>query len=162
MHVQHALGLSRRARGVVQDRWRFRRGGRHREIGRGLAHEAAIAEHVGGQVVVRIHQQDMAQVGQPVADAVNLLEQALLGQQNARVRIAQSIQERFIAKVGEQGAHHRARFQTTQKGDEHLGQLGQHDEDARPWRHAQLGQHGRKSGTLDGELPVGEIGLLAI
>jgi len=74
----------------------------------------------------------------------------------------QSIQERLVAKVGEQGAHHGARLQATQKGDEHLGQLGQHDEDARPGCHAQLGQHGCKPGALDGELSEGEISPLPI
>ena len=99
----------------------------------------------------------MAQIGQPVADALNLLEQAVLGEKHASARIAQPIQERFIAEVGEQGSHHGARFQATQQGDEQLGQLGQHDEHARARHHAQSGQHGREPGTLVGELAESEL-----
>jgi len=108
----------------VQERRRFRRSGRHREIGRGLAHEAAIAEDVGGQVVVSIHQQDMAQVGQPVADAVNLLSKLCLVSKTHACESPNRLKSASSPKLANKGPITARAFRPPRKAMNTSGSLG--------------------------------------
>lgn len=81
---------------------------------------------------------------------------------HTRLGVAQPVQERLLAEVGEERAGDEPGFERAKKGEKNLRHFGQEEEEHVPGRAAQFGQHIGKTRTLALQVAEGVVGSLAV
>ena len=83
-------------------------------------------------MLVYVHQDDRGEVGELGPDPGKLLQEALLGDDAAGPGVAQPVQERLLAEVGEERPGDGLQLQGAEEGEELLRHLGQEREEGVP------------------------------
>ena len=129
MHVLHALGLSRGAGGVVNQRWRLFIDPRRLELRRGSAHAQWQAQNVLPKIRVAVDDQDDLQCGQGGSDAFEPRQRCPPGDNARSPAIGQPIDESQVAEVGEERQHGGLCLKRTEEAGEYLDAFGHEDGD---------------------------------
>ena len=126
------LGLAGRARGVVQDRRRFRFGGQDRKAfdPRFLFHVQGDLFFAQGFAFVVVNDDDVAQGRQVLEQDAHLGHVLFLGEDGGRAGIGQAREQGFSAECREQWLGDAAHFQDGQKTEIQLGHLVHEQADA--------------------------------